>query len=270
MTMPDPPILETRALAVSFGGVRAVDGVDLAVPPGRLVGLIGPNGAGKTTTIDAMCGFVPARGRVLLHGEDVSERPPHDRARRGLVRTWQSMELFDDLTIEENCRVAAEPATTRQAVRDVLGRSRRADAEAAERARDALEQVGLADVARRHPDEVPLGQRKLAGVARALASGPSVLVLDEPAAGLDSAESATLGRRLRGLLDRGIAMLLVDHDMGLVLSVCDELYVLDFGRVIASGPPAAVRADERVIAAYLGREAGAGGPPHPGPGPVPA
>jgi branched-chain amino acid transport system ATP-binding protein len=246
--------LETTELSVSFGGVRAVDAVSLQLGAGQLVGLIGPNGAGKTTTIDAISGFVPAQGRVVLGGDDVTGWSPHRRARRGLVRTWQSMELFDDLTLEENCRVAAEPVTTGRLVRDVL-LGPRADRVGDDVARDALDRVGLASVGGCHPDEVSLGQRKLAGVARALAAQPSVLLLDEPAAGLDTTESQVLGERLRALLGPGLTMLLVDHDMGLVLSVCDHVYVIDFGRVIASGPPAAVRSDERVVAAYLGRSA---------------
>jgi branched-chain amino acid transport system ATP-binding protein len=244
-----PVLLRTTDLAVSFGGVNALDGVDLVVPTGQLVGLIGPNGAGKTTTIDALTGFVAARGRIELAGEDITDWSPDRRARAGLVRTWQSLELFDDLTVEENCRVAAEPPSLRRAVRDVFlpGRAAIADDVAW-----AMDLVGISAVAGRHPDELSLGQRKLAGVARALAARPRLVLLDEPAAGLDTDESTVLGAVLRRLIDEGLTVLLVDHDMGLVLSVCDTIHVLDFGRFIAHGSPAAIRADPRVVAAYLG------------------
>jgi branched-chain amino acid transport system ATP-binding protein len=231
--------------------------VSLSVEAGTLTGLIGPNGAGKTTWIDAVSGFVPSTGRVRFDGTDVGDWRPDRRSRAGLVRTWQSVELFDDLTVEENCRVAAGPLTGARLLDDLV----RPSAAGASRAADdpvawALAEVGLAAVAARRPEELSLGQRKLAGVARALASGPSLVLLDEPAAGLDTAESAELGATLRRLVDGGLTIVLVDHDMGLVLSVCDHVHVLDFGRLIAQGPPATVRRDERVVEAYLGTRAG--------------
>ncbi len=250
-------LLETHGLSVSFGAVSAVNELDLQVSAGVLAGLIGPNGAGKTTTIDALTGFVPARGRVLFDGDELSGWSPDRRARRGLVRTWQSLELFDDLTVEENCRVAADPPSLRGALADLWRPNR---ARVSDGAREALERLGIAHLADRRPQELSLGQRKLVGVARALAPGPRLVLLDEPAAGLDSDESAVLGGHLRRLVDGGLTILLVDHDMGLVLSVCDHLTVLDFGRVIASGPPTEVRRDERVIAAYLGSGTSKGEP----------
>jgi branched-chain amino acid transport system ATP-binding protein len=243
------PLLSVVDLAVSFGGVRAVDQVTLEVGPGELVGLIGPNGAGKTTTIDAITGFVPHRGSVRLAGRELAALRPHERARQGLGRTWQSVELFDDLTVEENCRVAA----TRPSIRTTLAELVRPPTAVHESTAWALEVVGLQSDADRVPTELSHGHRKLVGVARALSARPSVLLLDEPAAGLDTAESERLGERLRTVVDHGVAGLLVDHDMGLVLGICDRIYVLDFGRVIAEGPPSAVRDDERVITAYLGR-----------------
>jgi branched-chain amino acid transport system ATP-binding protein len=227
-------VLRVRDLVVSFGGVHAVDHVSFDVAAGSLHGLIGPNGAGKTTTIDALTGFVSHGGRVELAGRDIAHLAPHERARRGMARTFQSLELFDDLTVRENCRVGRAPHDPIDA---------------------AIELLGLGPVADRPPTELSLGQRKRVAVARALAGGPSLLLLDEPAAGLDTHESAALGRQLRSVVDAGVTVLLVDHDMGLVLGVCDQVTVLDFGRFLTSGPPSAVRANAAVIDAYLGRGA---------------
>ena len=244
------PRLAATGIDVTFGGVHAVHDVSLTVGDRELVGLIGPNGAGKTTTIDALTGFVRHRGRVRVGGRDVTDEPPHRRAAAGLARTWQSLELFDDLTVEENLRVAADRSSPASTLLDALrpGR-RRADDDGVAWALDLLD---LAPVAAAYPPALSLGQRKVAAVARGLAARPSVLLLDEPAAGLDSTESLELGTVLRRVVDEGTSILLVDHDMALVLGVCDRLAVLDFGRVIADGPPEVVRADARVVAAYLG------------------
>jgi ABC-type branched-subunit amino acid transport system ATPase component len=234
-------LLRLTGLSVSFGGVKAVQDVSLEVKNGELVGLIGPNGAGKTTLIDAVTGFVGFSGTVELEGGDISRLPTFERARRGLTRTWQSTELFDDLDVSENLTVAtahlgAAAADTAAAV-------------------DTLALVGMGWAAEAMPTQLSAGQRKLVGVARALAARPHVLCLDEPAAGLDTAESAELGDALRKLADQGQSMLLIEHDMGLVMSICDRVVVLEFGRVIADGPPEVVRADPRVVAAYLGASA---------------
>jgi len=246
-------VLETQGLSVSFGGVRALVDVDLTVPEGSLVGLIGPNGAGKTTFIDAISGFVPSRGRILLGGEDITDLRPHDRATMGLARTWQSIELFDDLSVEENLEVAARRPSMWSTVREVVGRSSSTTSTAVE----ALAQVGLEGIADAMPSELSQGQRKLVGVARALVSEPKLVCCDEPAAGLDTSESEALGRRLRAAVGGSRSMLLVDHDMGLVLGVSDYVYVLEFGKLIAHGPPEQVRRDPAVIMAYLGGEAAA-------------
>jgi branched-chain amino acid transport system ATP-binding protein len=246
-------VLNTRGLTVRFGGVQALTDVDLEVPEGKLVGLIGPNGAGKTTLVDAISGFVRYGGTVELDGEDVGGLPPHARARRGLSRTWQSTELFDDLTVRENLAVAARRPSVWEVARELFGESG-VGADALDRALDLVELGWAADL---RPEDLSQGQRKLVGVARAIVMDPRLLCLDEPAAGLDTGESEELGRRLRALADGGASMLLIDHDMGLVLSICDVVYVLEFGKLIASGPPDQVRKDPRVITAYLGGAAAA-------------
>ena len=242
--------LEVRDLTVGFGGLVAVDGVSLDVAGGCVVGLIGPNGAGKTTTIDAICGFVAhRRGTVALAGRRIDHEPPHRRARAGLVRTFQSIELFDDLTVAENVRVAAVRPRWRSTVLDAVAPRRRRDDTAVG---DALDRVGLAGRHDARPVELSHGERRLVSLARALAAHPQVVLLDEPAAGLDPDETAALGRVVRAVASGCAAVLLVDHDMALVLDVCDELVALDLGAVIASGATSAVRADERVVDAYLG------------------
>ena len=242
-------LLEVTDLGVTFGGVHALDRVSLDVPAGALVGLIGPNGAGKTTFIDALTGFVAHRGQVHFDGVALESLPTHRRARQGLARTWQSLELFDDLTVAENCLVAVHREGARGVLADLLRPRRHHGDRAVMR---ALDTVGLTDRADDLPAELSLGQRKLLGVARAMAAEPRMVLLDEPAAGLDSDESLLFGEHLQSMAASGVAVLLIDHDMGLVLGVCEQVHVLDAGWLIASGPPAEVRADPAVIRVYLG------------------
>jgi branched-chain amino acid transport system permease protein len=230
-----PAALTVESLSVRFGGVHALSEVSLTVREGELVGLIGPNGAGKTTLIDAISGFVSSTGGVRLGERDLRGLPPYERAGTGLTRTWQSTELFDDLNVAENLTVAV-----------------REGAASLEVAKETLALVGMDWAAEAMPTQLSSGQRKLVGVARALVAKPRLLCLDEPAAGLDTAESQELGVTLRRLADAGQSMLLIEHDMSLVLGICDRVVVLEFGKVIAEGAPEAVRKNPRVIAAYLG------------------
>jgi branched-chain amino acid transport system ATP-binding protein len=242
-------VLATDGLSVSYGGVHALVEATIEVQAGQLVGLIGPNGAGKTTFIDAVSGFTASTGAVRLEGVDISTLPPHRRARRGLARTWQSTELFDDLTVRENLAVACKPPGPGRLLSSIL--SGRAPEFAA--VGETLALLGLEALADATPLSLSQGQRKLVGVARALAARPAAVCLDEPAAGLDSEESQVLGERLAGVASAGTALLLIDHDMDLVLTISDYVYVLDFGRVIAQGHPDQVREEPAVIAAYLGQ-----------------
>ncbi len=246
-----PVVLAVDELTVRYGGLKAVDEASLRVREGEIVGLIGPNGAGKTTMIDALTGFVPSDGRIVFDGRELTSELPYQRARMGLSRTWQSLELFGDLSVRENAQVAQERASIRSVLADFVNPARPVDLE---RVDAALDLVGLTGDADARPGDLPLGRQKLVGVARALASSPRVMLADEPAAGLDTAESRTLGREIVDIAEGGVSILLVDHDMGLVLEVCDYIYVLDFGQIIAEGTPADIRANEAVIDAYLGSE----------------
>jgi ABC-type branched-subunit amino acid transport system ATPase component/branched-subunit amino acid ABC-type transport system permease component len=246
---PQSLTLTTRELSVQYGGVHALSGVDLTIEPDRIVGLIGPNGAGKTTLIDAISGFASCRGEVLLGARRITDLAPHLRARHGVVRTWQSLELFDELSVRQNVSIGASRASLASFALDLVHPLR---AEPGDQVDAALAAVGLEHEAERRPPHLSLGQQKLLGIARALAMSPAILLLDEPAAGLNAAESAALGHRLRLLAGHGVGILLVDHDMDLVLDVCDDVYVLDSGAVIAHGPPDEIRAQPAVIEAYLG------------------
>jgi ABC-type branched-subunit amino acid transport system ATPase component len=242
-------VLEISGLTVKYGGLVALNDANLSVRQGEIVGLIGPNGAGKTTFIDAVTGFTPAQGEVVFKHQSLRGLTPHIIARRGLRRTWQSVELFNDISITDNLRVAIEGSTVTGTLRDlvfpVLNKRER-------HVSRALEAVGLDVSTKKDTSELSLGQQKLLGVARALVAEPSLLMLDEPAAGLSSSETEALGRQIIDISRTGVSILLVDHDMDLVLQVCDRIFVLDFGCVIASGTPDEIRSNPAVIEAYLG------------------
>lgn len=243
-------LLEVDHLRVAYGAVVAVNDVTLTIDEGEIVGLIGPNGAGKSSFIDSLTGAIRNRGgHVDFEGKSLDRLAPHAVARRGLLRTFQSVELFDDLTIRENLQVAAEQPTFLSMLRDLVAPSKPKGTDDIAWASALCELDAVLD---RFPSELSHGQRKLAGVARALAKRPRLVLLDEPAAGLDTEESVAFGERLRSLPGHGVSVLLVDHDMELVLGVCDRIFVLDFGKVIGSGTPDEIRNDERVIEAYLG------------------
>jgi sulfate-transporting ATPase len=247
-----PRMLEARDVHVRFGVVDALSGVSLRVGPGEVVGLIGPNGAGKTTLIDALTGFARLQqGAVLLDGADVSRWSPRRRAAAGVGRTFQTLELFDGMTVRENLRTAGDRRDALAYATDLVHPGR-APLNAAAQA--VVHEFGLADDLDRRPEELPFGRRRLIALARAVAAEPSVLLLDEPAAGLGDQDTAELGRLVRRLADDwGMAVLLVEHDVSLVLDVCDRVAVLEFGRLIAEDAPAAVAGDPAVVTAYLGQ-----------------
>jgi ABC-type branched-subunit amino acid transport system ATPase component len=246
-----------EGLSVRYGGLQAVHGVSLSAPAGRLTGLIGPNGAGKTTTFNALCGLVRTSvGAVRLNGSDISHLSPPARAQRGLGRTFQRMELFDSLTVEENIALGREAhlAGSRPLRHLLSPRTERAAIAGA--SEEAIELCGLGPLAKRRAGAISTGQRRLVELARAIAGQFDILLLDEPSSGLDAAETKRFGEILRAVIDRrGTGILLVEHDMALVMDVCEYLYVIDFGEPIFEGTAEEVRRSDVVRAAYLGSEA---------------
>ena len=246
-----PATLALDALTVRFGGLTALDRVSLTLQPGEVVGLIGSNGAGKTTLIDAVTGYVaPSSGTVLLDGRRIDTWSPRRRANAGIGRSFQSLELFDSLTVAENLQAACDRRDRRHYLTDLVrpGRAQLTPAAAA-----AVRTFGLHDELARRPEELPYARRRLVAIARAVAAGPSVLLLDEPAAGLDRDERRELARLIRLLADEwGLAVLVVEHDVSLVVDTCDRIAVLDSGAKIADGAPDEVLRDAAVVASYLG------------------
>jgi len=241
----DDPVLSVESVNVRFGGVQAVNDVTLQAFAGQVTGLIGPNGAGKTTTFNVITGLEPpTSGTIRIAGDDVSRMPPYKRARRGVARTFQRLEVFGTLDVHDNLLAAAEfrrgwsgDKTDPQHVVDGL-----------------LDRVGLRHVQHERVDALPTGLARLVELGRALATQPKLLLLDEPASGLDMTESEALGDLLLDLAVEGMAVLMVEHDVEMVMKVCSLIHVLDFGRIICVGTPREVQADPHVQAAYLGAE----------------
>jgi branched-chain amino acid transport system ATP-binding protein len=257
-------VLVANEVSVGFGGLLALDEVSMSVGEGEVVGVIGPNGAGKTTLFNVICGFVhPDAGRITYRGTALRRHHPHDLARLGIARTLQGVGLCAGLTVHENVMLGAEPVLRSDLGSSFLGlwRSSREERRVGARAMEMLDELGAADYARRLPSALPYAMQKRTALARALMAEPRLLLLDEPASGLSESEMDALGTRIRDLTDR-MSVLLVEHHMDLVMSVCDRIVVLNFGRVIAHGTPEVIRANPDVVSAYLGdvvQDHGAGG-----------
>jgi branched-chain amino acid transport system ATP-binding protein len=256
-----PPILQSDDIGIAFGGVRALDAVSFAVHAGEIFAIIGPNGAGKTTLFNIISGlYVPKQGHVRLAGEDVTGLPPHALAQRGLSRTFQNLQIFLRMTAIENVMVGRHLHERRNVFAHLLSlpsasRQNR-DTRAAASALLAL--IGLDGAADRIAGSLPYGALKRLEIARALATEPKVLLLDEPAAGCNAVETAEIDAVIRAIAARGVSVVLVEHDMRLVMKISDRIHVLDGGRTLMSGTAEQVRADPAVVAAYLGTEPGPG------------
>lgn len=246
--------IDLRDITVRFGGLTALDSVGLRVAPRRVHGVIGPNGAGKTTLFNVACGFVqPSSGSIHLRGTARARLRPHELAGLGIARTLQGLGLFDHLTVLQNVVVGADRHARSGFLRALLASpgSSRDERALRERAMSTLSELGVAEYAGRYPGSLPYPVRKRVALARALVSEPDLLLLDEPASGLSSDEIDELGQLIRSL-SATMGVLLVEHHMDLVMKVCDEITVLDFGKVIAHGTPDEVRSDPAVLDAYLG------------------
>jgi ABC-type branched-subunit amino acid transport system ATPase component len=260
--MTDDALLRAEGITVRFGGVVALDDVDLTAAQRAIVGLVGPNGAGKTTLFGVLSGLVrPRRGRVLLRGADITRASPQRRAHLGLARTFQRIELFTELTVREHLVVAhrAHERRDRRLFADLVGLGARPSPRERETVDRLLDLLGLASVAERPAALLPLGTGRLVEVARALATEPAIVLLDEPTSGLDAREAEQLATALeRTRADLGVAFVLVEHNVEFVLGLAEHVTVLDFGKLIAAGTPSAIRADPAVQAAYLGAPTAAG------------
>lgn len=249
--------MSVDGVSKSFGGLDALREVSFKVHEGQIKALIGPNGAGKTTLFNLASGsYRPTKGRVLFAGTDVTGRPPHRICRMGLGRTFQHSLVFDEMSLLDNVAVGRYSRTGAGLLSAALSlpRHRREERETLKAAHEALRRVGLDSLADEPAENLPMGERHLLEIARALASEPRLLLLDEPAAGLNDEETERLGETVRKIRDEGVTVLLVEHDMTFVMDISDEVVVLDYGRKIAEGPPLMIQDNEEVIKAYLGEE----------------
>jgi branched-chain amino acid transport system ATP-binding protein len=253
-----PSVLQAAKLGKAFLGLQALQDISIDILPGEIVGLIGPNGAGKTTCFNLLTGFlVPTSGRIAFNGQDITGLAPARVSRLGIARTFQNIRLFGSLSVLENIQAAVQLRVTATLWETFLSTSsfHRKEAEVRARAFELLELFDLADQADQPAASLPYGRQRRVEIARALATQPNLLLLDEPAAGMNSAESEALHRLILDLRKRfALTILLVEHDMRLVMTLCERLIVLNYGKIIAQGKPEAVRADPQVIVAYLGQQ----------------
>ncbi len=250
-------ILRTESITQRFGGLTAVSDVSVRLEEGEIIGIIGPNGAGKTTFFNVLTGiYNPTEGKVFLDGEDITGKTPHDIAKLGMTRNFQNIRLFGNMTILENVMTGLYCRKDSNILDSMLhtGRYKREEKETEEEAKKVLDIVGLSDHIYDMATSLPYGQQRKLEIGRAIASNPKVLLLDEPAAGMNEQETAELTEFIRRLRDMGFNIILIEHDMKLVMNVCDRIYVLNYGALIANGTPEEIKSNPEVITAYLGKD----------------
>lgn len=251
-------VLETRNLGISFGGLRALDDIHFTIGEGEIIGLIGPNGAGKTTVFNLLTNvYVPSQGVIELEGENIAGKKTYQITRNGIARTFQNIRLFKDLSVEDNVKIAMNSLMHYSVFSGIfhLPASRREERKVSEKARELLRVFDLGSCAHDLAKNLPYGRQRKLEIARALATEPKVLLLDEPAAGMNPTETRELMETIRLIRDRfGVAVLLIEHDMNFVMGICEHIVVLDYGKIISEGNADEVRGDSKVIAAYLGGE----------------